>query len=489
MKSFERIPIKKLHIIFLILGSIFISLSIFHTSLWFDETYSVGMANQSLIDIWSIGGNDVHPVLYYWMLRIVCLFTGGSILAYRLFSTIPIILLGVIGFTHIKRDFGKKTGILFTFITFFIPMSAVYANQIRMYSWAILILTLFFIYSYRIYKGEETAKNWMLFGLFSLCSIYIHYYGLMAAGITNIILFVYCIKTKRKNAIKNIVLLGILQFILYLPWMIYFISQLEHVSQGFWITLHFEDILKLIGCQLTGGLNVYVGVVVSIFLYICLFKSAQKAKTELDNKTLEIAIFIYLAVMMVALIITVILKTSILYFRYLYVITGLYIFVVSYILAHEKNQYIVFVVCILILGLGIVNNIYQIQENYRNTNLMAVKYLKDHAEEEDEIVYSDIGNGAIIAVNFNNRQYFYNPQDWGVKKAYKVYGPTMQTYTSNEFAEKLSNRIWIIDTQDEYLYNELFKDKEYKVRIDESFTTNYYEEYNYHIKLLEKTEK
>ena len=163
MKSFPKISIKKIHIIILILGSIFISLSIFHTSLWFDETYSVAIANQSLIDIWSIGGNDVHPVLYYWMLRIVCLFTGGSILAYRIFSTIPIILMGMLGLTHIRKDFGEKTGLFFTFITFFIPMSAVYANQIRMYSWAILILSLFFIYSYRIYKGEETIKNWILF--------------------------------------------------------------------------------------------------------------------------------------------------------------------------------------------------------------------------------------------------------------------------------------------------------------------------------------
>ena len=109
----KKINNKTIHIIILLLGSIFICLSIFHTSLWFDETYSVGMANHSLVDIWKIGGNDVHPVLYYWLLRIVCLITGGSILAYRIFSAIPIILLGVIGYTHIRKDFGEKTGFIF----------------------------------------------------------------------------------------------------------------------------------------------------------------------------------------------------------------------------------------------------------------------------------------------------------------------------------------------------------------------------------------
>ena len=61
----NKISIKTLHIILMILGTIFVSLSIFHTTLWFDEAYSVGMTNQNFIDIWKIGGHDVHPVLYY----------------------------------------------------------------------------------------------------------------------------------------------------------------------------------------------------------------------------------------------------------------------------------------------------------------------------------------------------------------------------------------------------------------------------------------
>ena len=486
MKLLNKISIKNLHIVTLVLGSIFILLSIFHTSLWFDETYSVAIANHSMKEIWTIGGNDVHPVLYYWMLRIVCLLTGGSILAYRLFSTIPIILLGLIGITHIRKDFGEKTGLLFTFITLFIPMSAVYANQIRMYSWAILILTLFFIYSYRIYKGNETIKNWILFGLLSLSSIYIHYYGLMAAGITNVMLFVYFIKNKRKKAIRNIVVLGILQFLLYLPWLIYFVSQLEHVSEGFWITLYLDDILNLIGCQLTGNLNTYIGAILSILLYIYLFKIVNKKRTKLDIKPIKISIFIYITVMIAALLITVLLRTPILYFRYLYVITGLYIFVVSYILAHKENKYIIGIICLIILALGIANNIYQIKENYDNNNLNVVNYLKENIEDNDEIVYSHIGNGSIIAVNFNNKQYFYNPEKWGVKKAYKAYGPQMSTYTSKDFIKKLSNRIWIIDTGDEALYKELFENEDYKIVKSESFKTDYYEEYDYNVKLLEK---
>ena len=351
MQNLKEDSLKKIHIAVIIIGSIFLSLSIFHTSLWFDETYSVGIANHSLKDIWTIGGNDVHPVLYYWMLRIVCLMTGGSILAYRIFSALPIIILAILGLTHIKKDFGEKTGLFFSFITLFLPMSATYANQIRMYSWAILILTLFFIYAYRLYKKEEKLKNWLLFGLFSLSSIYIHYYGLMAAGITNVLLLIYFIKNKNKKAIRNIIILGVIQIVLYIPWLVYFIGQLEHVSKGFWITLEWDNILRLIGCQLGGEVYLYTGFVLSVLVYAYIIYSVYKKRKEIDIKPILFSAIIYILVIIAALVITNIMHTSILYYRYLYVITGLYIFVVSYMLAHEKNKYVIAIICLIIMAM------------------------------------------------------------------------------------------------------------------------------------------
>ena len=119
LQKIKNIDIKYLHIALIVLGSIFILLSAFHTNLWFDESYSVGLARHTFGEIWSIGGHDVHPILYYWMLRIVYLITGGSIMAYRIFSVIPIALMIVLGYTHIRKDFGEKTGFIFSFLIYF----------------------------------------------------------------------------------------------------------------------------------------------------------------------------------------------------------------------------------------------------------------------------------------------------------------------------------------------------------------------------------
>ena len=72
---------KYLHIALIILGIIFITIPVFHNNLWFDESYSVGIVKSSFADIWRIGGNDVHPILYYWILHIIYLIFGTNIYA------------------------------------------------------------------------------------------------------------------------------------------------------------------------------------------------------------------------------------------------------------------------------------------------------------------------------------------------------------------------------------------------------------------------
>lgn len=482
---------KKLHILIMILGTIFIFLSVFHSNIWFDEAYSVGIANQTFSDIWSVGGHDVHPVLYYWMLRIVNILTNGSILAYRLFSALPIALLGLLGFTHIKKDFGEKTGILFSFFSYFLPMMAVYANQIRMYSWAIYIVTILAIYAYRIYLGQNTKKNWIIFGISSLASIYIHYYGLMAAGLINVFLLIYFIKNKKWNELKWLICFGIIQVIAYIPWLMCLLSQISHVSKGFWIGFTFPDtIFELIGCQMNGTRNstgiLAIGFVVNLLLFIYLGIVWNKNKEKNDFKAAKLAILVYVSVFVAALLLRFVVKTHILYYRYLFVITGLYIFAVSDILAKSNNKYMIAIICAVVLALGTANNIVQIQDNYAKGNRDQIKYVKANIQKDDVLVYSNIGNGSIFASNFTeNKQYFYNGADWGVEEAYKAWAPQMETDITTDFLENCTGRVWIIDSQDNGFYNELFNNENFKF-ISTKYFEQKYQNYIYNITLVER---
>ena len=129
--------------------------------------------------------------------------------AYRLFSVLSIALLGILGYTHIRKDFWRKSRGNIFFVSIYISVNMVYAGEIRMYGWAMLFVVIMGIYAYRIFKNKDVLlenklnkrdiKNWIIFAIFSLISAYTHYYGLMSAGIINILLFIWLLK----DAIKQ----------------------------------------------------------------------------------------------------------------------------------------------------------------------------------------------------------------------------------------------------------------------------------------------
>lgn len=491
----NKTKMQKLHIGIIIIGTIFVLLSAFHSNIWFDEAYSVGMAEKTITEIWNIGGHDVHPVLYYWMLRIVGLVASAwgatnisvKIIIYRIFSAIPISLLGVLGYTHIKKDFGEKVGMIFSFLVFFLPESIFYAKEIRMYSWAILVVTILAIYAYRLRIPENSnRKNWLIYFLASISSIFLHYYGLMAAGLINVVLLIYLIKNKRGKDILAICLFGMIQLIAYIPWLIYFVSQLKSIQGGFWIKYTFpESLYELVAGQFIGNLRYKKEIfIATTIFYIYLIIKLLRSK---ENKLPAIlSIGLYLAVILAAIIMTKILHTEILYYRYLFVITGLLILAISYILGKTEKNKAIWTICAIIAIIGTLNNIEMIKDAYGKNNFKQYEYLEKNIQEGDQIIYDEIGHGSTIAIHFTkNQQYFYNPDKWNVKEAYKALGEHMQIYTTQEEVETLEGRIWIIDKIDESLYNKIFNNEQYKVLCKEEFWTEYHD-YSMKMILVEK---
>ena len=485
-----------LNIIIIILGTIFISLGAFHTNIWFDESYSVAISNHSFSEIWNIGGNDVHPVFYYIMLKIVSLIFGTNILVFRLFSIVPIVVLSILGITHIRKDYGERTGIIFSFLTLFLPIIAAYSSEIRMYTWVMLFVTITAMYANRIYKNELSIKNWVIFALFSLLSAYTHYYGLMFAGIINVILFIYLLKNRKgKNKdLKIFIIQAVVECLLYVPWLYYFIKQLTSVGGGYWIKLEFPDTLyNVLGIQYMGSLSNIFGFCFAICLYIYLGFVIYRCKKErISIKNAIKALLLYVLIVFIAFLIS--LKSPILYPRYLMAITGLLIFFIADIMAKEKSKYITIEICIIIFVTSLISNIKIINNNYDNTNMKQIEYLEENIKDDDIIVYSNIGNGSVFAVYFkDNKQYFYNGDHWNVEEAYKAYGPQMETVEDLDFLKDYKGRIWIIDSTDSSFYNDKFKTDDYKeidskvikTKYPSSFDTNY-SGYEYNLILIEK---
>ncbi len=500
MITTKRINILKyVHIAIIVLGALYILLPNFHTNLWFDESYSVAISKFSFQDIWNIGSNDVHPVLYYFILHIIGLFTNNSILSFRLLSVISIIILSIIGYTHIRKDFGDKVGIIFSFLVLFMPVVLVYSGEIRMYTFSMLLVTIMSIYGYRIYKSGVSNKNWIIFSIFSLASAYTHYYALATALVINLALFIYFLvmNIKQRNYeikyikysgnLKRSIISAIVQIILYIPWLGTLIAlTLKSSSGGFWIGK--PNILQIFEFQFTGNLDsVYLirnysyvfSAIILLYLIFLLIKNWKKCKPA------KLALCIYIIVIAFVGIISLIV-TPILYARYFLIITGLFLFALAYLMSMDKNNIRTFIIFLIIVISSCMTNINLININYDSTNAQPKQYVSSLINSEDIIIVNNDLSGFIIGSEFpNNKLYFYDKANWNVSEAYKAFGTTVKDL--NEL-QNFTGRIWIISSDNYNFADEVIQELGQE-RIDilnqEQFSVKY-KNYRYAITLIER---
>ena len=485
---------KYLHIAIIILGIIFISIPVFHSNLWFDESYSVGMANKSFIDIWNIGSNDVHPILYYWILHIIYLIFGTNLYLYRIISVIPLAILGILGYTHIRKDFGEKEGILFSFFTFFLPISCVYSGEIRMYTWAMLFVTVMAIYAYRIYKNSS-IKNWIIFAIFSLASACTHYYALATAGIINLILFIYLLKKglKQKSYTKELkcfTISAIAQIVLYIPWLQCLIKQIFGVAKGFWIPkLSIETLIQTFCFQFTGDLDTMcapqlVSITLGlILLAYCIYCIIINKGEKLAGK---LAIGVYLIVFSVMAVVSI--EAPIFYPRYFLNLTGLFMFFMAFFMAKDKQKILTIIVCAITFLTAVFVNLNVIKMNYAENNKLPIEYVKQDLQQGDMILFGNRGSGFAISMQFENvPNCFYDYDNWNVEPAYRAFGKEMIYTNSLDVFEDYKGRIWLVDSDNYSIYEKFKEEYGDKIKLvkQDIFYTEYHK-YNYSICLIEK---
>lgn len=466
-------------------GAAFLVIGAFHTSIWFDESYSVAIATHTFAQIWTIGACDVHPVLYYWMLHVLYLVFGTNLTVYRLFSVLGAISLGVLGYTHVRGDVNARTGLLFSLFALSIPAVAYYGLEIRMYSWVTFTVMVTFLYALRIIRSAPGAergsggardatafarpriRTWVMYSLASLASAYLHYYGLLAALVVGLALVVFLVRNRRARRADLVCLIvsAFIQIALYLPWIMNFLGQLAYVSGGFWITFEFpESVYELVGYPLTGMLAPWLGFVGTCLVLVVLLAAwlrrrrhaplarnpagethPCRAASRRDTLPAMAGLALYLCVFLVASLASALLGSLLLYDRYLFVAIGPLLLSLSWVLANEDGRIMRAVVAI-VLTFSLANEVVLVTTDYSAQNKAPLDYLAANLEPGDIIIYSNIGTGGVVAVTFSDvHQYFLNPYTTAEAQAYQAFAPQMDiTYNWSDVLDGYTGRIWVV---------------------------------------------
>jgi len=232
--------------IILALGLVVFTLLVLHSitasTIWFDEAFSAYISQFSFFDIARYTATDVHPPLYYWLLKLWTEFFGTTELAFRslslLFGTTTI----AAGFLLVRRLFGRRAAWVSLLLLIVSPMLIRYSQEARMYTLAATI-ALSATYVLSVAVESKQRRWWVLYGLLISLGMWTHYF----TAVVWLAHWAWRAVVVRQSGVrgkkyrqaffsKDWLVAHIIAVGLFLPWLPFMAVQLASIQgTGFWI--------------------------------------------------------------------------------------------------------------------------------------------------------------------------------------------------------------------------------------------------------------
>lgn len=204
-------------------------------SIWLDEAYTIGFVTPGWKEMFQLLALDVHPPLYYVIVKTVVLM-GQSvnsefplIMLAKLTSVIPFVFLLIVGLTVVRYRWGRYVSGIFILAVTGVPSLMSLGCDMRMYSWALLFVTITYLSALFVVERKSFVM-WGLFVVWALCAAYTHYFAVVAVMPA----FLYVLRLEHRG-IASWVIACLVVVCAYLPWLTVFLHQLQVVRENYWI--------------------------------------------------------------------------------------------------------------------------------------------------------------------------------------------------------------------------------------------------------------
>lgn len=350
----------------------------FSKYLWVDESFSLSLIDHDYKTLWTLAAKDVHPPFYYIVLKFVV------DLGYRFFplsyariyfakvvSAIPLIALVFISETYIRKRYGKYVSVFFEVLILGMPNFAGYGVEIRMYSMALLFVTICFL-AYLELLEKENKTYWFVFAASGILAAYTHYYACIAVALLYILLFLHVIK--RKKNIFMWVVTALITIICYLPWLGALFGQLAKVSSGYWIEpIGFTSIWMYIIFWFG-----YYSVFPIVLGVVTNYWKNRKRYDVRERHIIDVGLILPVWVIGIGMAVSFLVR-PVFVSRYMFAALGVFWFAV--LIINRKNKGTMSYVCI---------NLFLILFSVINLSIFAISEIKDqkHGDEIYEVVQS-----------------------------------------------------------------------------------------------------
>ena len=144
-------------------------------SVWFDEAYGLYLIRFNFLEVAKYTSTDVHPPLYYWMLKIWQSWFGNSEIALRSLSMVMIMAAIVFVYLLVRRAFGVRVGAWTVALLALSPMLVRYSEEARMYGVVIAIVAAA-TYILVDVTHKPTRWKWVAYGVLVSLGMWTHYF-------------------------------------------------------------------------------------------------------------------------------------------------------------------------------------------------------------------------------------------------------------------------------------------------------------------------
>lgn len=475
-----------------ILLFVFITILAFNPSIWADEVFSMDIIKRPYSEIIDFTASDVHPPLYYFILKIfVDIFSFSNISAIYVGKIVSIIPLALTVFylgKKVRDNFGFLCSAIFSICVICMPKMIDYALEIRMYSWGLFFVTASFLYAYDIIT-KKTVSSWIFFTIYSLLAAYTHYFSLISVAVIYVYLFIVCIR--QKQLIKWLICSAV-TVIAYLPWLMVVIKQLAVVSADYWIEpITFRTIINYVIFPFRewGSRLGYIPAVFLIFVFLVVLilgiKKAIKINKNLSQKTVYIMMgfVVLISTVLIGIIVSFIMR-PVFVERYMVPALGCFWLCFAYFLSLLKDKKRLFsVISAVVILLSLFNMAVVAKNEFEILNGFK-KYdsVLQSIDDNDIIITNSSHIRGATTYYRNMKCYLWDPNNDYVPNAlYKANSVTVNNFDTIQDWAKNNKTIWYFENDNtNSLIESCYNDNE----LTSEFIGNYKLEF-YRINLYE----
>ncbi|MFQ3581876.1 glycosyltransferase family 39 protein [Chloracidobacterium validum] len=148
-------------------------------NLWLDELYSIDVARKPLAEIVRCAAADVHPPLFYFVLKGWMRLFGDSAAAVRSLSVVASLAALIAAFRLVAPRYGGWAALTMTLLMATSAHQVFFAQEARMYA-LVMALVLGAARGYAMWRETGIERGLAIYVWCSLAALYCHYFALLA---------------------------------------------------------------------------------------------------------------------------------------------------------------------------------------------------------------------------------------------------------------------------------------------------------------------